>query len=72
MTQQSDRPRLSIDLEPGQKEKLKKLLPWGIQKRIISSVINLLIEFITTNGLGRCMDALDNKDVKLVIRNDND
>lgn len=67
-----ERPRLTVDLEPGQKEKLKKLLPWGIQKRVVSSVINLLIEFIATNGLGKCMDALDNKNVKLVIKNGDD
>lgn len=63
----TDRPRLSIDLEPGQKEKLKKLLPWGVQRRIISEVINLLIEFITTNGLGVGMDALLNGRAKIII-----
>lgn len=63
-----ERPRLVVDLDPGQKEKLKSIIPWGMQNRILREVIQLTIEFLITNGLGRSIDELINGNVKLVIK----
>lgn len=63
-----DRPRLTIDLDIEQKEALKKLLPWGTQRMVISEIIKIAITFIQKNGLGRSMDALLNGTAVIIIR----
>lgn len=68
----NERPRLSIDLDVGQKEKLTALFPWGTQRLVLCRIIDVTIKFIQTNGLGVSMDALLNNKVKLVINTPNE
>jgi len=63
----SDRTRLTVDLDCDQKTALKNLIPWGMQRAIISNIISLTITFIETNGLGKVIDALADSKVKIVI-----
>lgn len=65
---QTERPRLTVDLEPAQKEALKTLIPWGMQRLVVSKVIGLTIDFLKTNGLGKAIDGLMNGEVTLTFK----
>ena len=43
------RPRLSVELSFDQKERLNALIPWGMLKTIISTIIDQLIEALEEN-----------------------
>ena len=43
-------PRLSIDLSREQFDKLNRLIPWGLKKKIFSGLTDNLIIFLEKNG----------------------
>lgn len=62
-----DRPRLTVDLDPAQKRKLKDLFPWGTQRSIIIEVLDLTIDFFERYGRGVAFDAIITGRAKIVI-----
>lgn len=46
----SSRPRLSVELTPDQYKRLSKLIPWGQQRIIISTIVDELIELLEKHG----------------------
>ena len=52
------KPRLSIQLEPEQRQRLDNLnLPWGLQRAIFSQIVDDLCDLIETHG-SRAVGAL--------------
>ena len=62
-----ERPRLTVDLEPAQKRKLKDLFPWGTQRSIVIEVLDLTIAFFERYGRGVAFDAIITGRAKIVI-----
>ena len=62
-----ERPRLTVDLEPAQKQRLKELFPWGTQRSIIIEVLDMTIRFFERYGRGNAFDAIITGRAKIVI-----
>lgn len=52
MTDKETAPRLSIQITPEQRSKLKRLIPWGAQSGIYQAVTDDLIELLENSDNG--------------------
>ena len=59
------RPRLSIEISREDQEKLKKLIPYGMQKVVFTCVIRDLIEILEKYGSGTVIGAFIERDISL-------
>lgn len=62
-----DRTRISIDLEPGQRELIKEVFPWGTQRYMVTAMLQLFLNFLTQNSFGSTYEAMRNGRLELRI-----
>jgi len=65
------RPRLSLEIDPEQYQKLQSLIPWGVKNQIFRVIISDLIEVIEKEG-PLVIAALLSRKIKLsdIVRGD--
>lgn len=62
-----ERQRLSIDLEPGQRELIAEVFPWGTQRYMVTAMLQIFLNFLTKNTFGSTYEAMRNGRLKLII-----